>query len=126
MTMVWAKAHLVFTIGQNLRVRWVMLQNRNRIHSAESSADIMFTQNATLRGVVSELCEEVRREHKERRTGRVTHLELVSRGNELRAIPKACRGLHRHAVGECRNGKGEPTRKGCSPICTVSCENYAV
>ena len=34
----------------SLRVRWVMVQKRNRIHVADKSADMMFTQMATFVG----------------------------------------------------------------------------
>ena len=34
----------------SLRVRWVMVQKRNRIHVADRSADMMFTQMATFVG----------------------------------------------------------------------------
>ncbi len=34
----------------NLRVRWVMVQNRNMMHDAESKALIMFTMRATCVG----------------------------------------------------------------------------
>ena len=43
-----------------------------------------------LRGIASKLREQVRREHEEGRTRRVTHFELIACGDKLGTIPKTC------------------------------------
>ena len=64
-----------------------------------------------LRGVTCKLAEEVARQHEERCTGRMAHFKLVCRCDELGAVPKTRRRLHRHAVGESCDGECEPTQQ---------------
>ena len=41
----------------------------------------------------------------------MTNFQLVSCGDELRAVPETCRRLYRAAIHEGRNGKGNPTHQ---------------
>ena len=63
------------------------------------------------RGVTDKLRKEVCRQHKERCPRGMSHFQLVSCSDELRAVPKACRGLYRAAIHEGRNGKSNPTHQ---------------
>lgn len=56
----------------------------------------------------SEHREEARDHHEERRSGRVSYLELVRRRDKLAAIPEAGRGLHRQKVNRRREDEAEP------------------
>ena len=53
--------------------------------------------------------EEVAKEHEEGCARRVTHLQLGCCGDELRAVPEACRGFDGGTVGEGCNGKHNPS-----------------
>ena len=56
----------------------------------------------------SEHREEARDHHEERRSGRVSYLELARRRDKLAAIPEAGRGLHRQKVNRRREDEAEP------------------
>ena len=47
--------------------------------------------------------------HEERCSGRVPHFELVGGGNELRAVPEACRRLRSSDVGQCSDSEDRPS-----------------
>ena len=63
------------------------------------------------RRVTGKLGEEVGGKHEERCTGRVTHFEFITGGDELRAVPETGSRLDGHAVDYCRNEEGEPTHQ---------------
>ena len=49
-------------------------------------------------------------EHEKRRPGRVPHLQFVRCGDELGAVPKTRRRLHRQQICQGRHGEYRPTR----------------
>ena len=57
-----------------------------------------------LRRIRGELRKEVRCQHKERCSRRVSYLQLVGRRNELTAIPETCGRLHCHQIN-CRSDR---------------------
>ena len=65
-----------------------------------------------MRGVGGKQREELPREHEERCSGRVPHVELVGGGDELAAVPEAGGRLDGHQVGDGRDGKRHPAENG--------------
>ena len=45
-----------------------------------------------------ELCKQIGRQHKERRSGRMPYFQLISRRNELTTIPEAGSGFDSHQI----------------------------
>ena len=50
MVMICPQVVTVPSLQMSIRVRWVMVQKRNKIHKAERSADMILTQKAALAG----------------------------------------------------------------------------
>ena len=52
---------------------------------------------------------QTRQHHEERRSGRVSHFELIGGGDEFRAVPEARNRLHSHQIDRRRHGENGPT-----------------
>ena len=63
------------------------------------------------RHIRSELREQIRHQHEERCSGRVTDFQLVSGSNKLRAIPETGSRLYGQAIDGCRNDESKPTHQ---------------
>ena len=61
--------------------------------------------------VADKLGKQVCCKHKKGCPRGMTNFQLVSCGDELRAVPETCRRLYRAAIHEGRNGKGNPTHQ---------------
>ena len=61
---------------------------------------------------MSQLREEICREHEDGRPRRVTDLQFVATGDKLRTVPQAGRRFNGQSVDDGGNGKHEPRRAG--------------
>ena len=76
-------------------------------------------------GVGGELREEIGHEHEERCAGRVSHFEFIAGGDELRAVPKTCSRLYRHAIDRGCNEECNPFHGFRYPARTSPCLDFS-
>ena len=69
---------------------------------------------------------QTRHHHEQRGSGRMSHFELVGGGNELRAVPEACRRFHGGQVGQRRDGEDRPSHDVVPTVVTFHADRLRV
>lgn len=69
---------------------------------------------------------QTRHHHEQRGSGRMSHFELVGGGNELRAVPEACRRFHGGQVGQRRDGEDCPSHDVVPTVVTFHADRLRV